>query len=240
RFACIPTFSNGTIRKFAANCSEMKKMAARDFEDLLQCSIPAFGGLLEEPHNQRLMELLYRMAEWHALAKLRMQTEKTLHLLEEVTTELGKALREFRDTTCAHFTTLELPKEAAARVRREIAASVGAPGQEVITNSETLASPESRNRNSRRAKTLNLQTIKMHFLGDYAEHVRLFGTSDSYSTQLVRYFILFKHSQTLVTRNCVGRESASRGQGTLLYNQQKGRNGPSWKEARPTGCISCR
>jgi hypothetical protein len=25
-----------TIRRFAANCSEMKKMAAHDFEDLLQ------------------------------------------------------------------------------------------------------------------------------------------------------------------------------------------------------------
>jgi hypothetical protein len=32
----ISTFGHGTIRKFAANSSEMKKLAARDFEDLLQ------------------------------------------------------------------------------------------------------------------------------------------------------------------------------------------------------------
>jgi hypothetical protein len=33
---------------------------------------------------------------------------------------------------------------------------------------------------------LNLHTIKLHFLGDYVQHIRTFGTTDSYSTQLVR------------------------------------------------------
>jgi len=38
----ISTFGYGTIRKFAANSSEMKKLAARDFEDLFQVlSIPS-------------------------------------------------------------------------------------------------------------------------------------------------------------------------------------------------------
>lgn len=36
RYRQVPTFGRDTIRKFSANCSEMKKMAARDFEDLLQ------------------------------------------------------------------------------------------------------------------------------------------------------------------------------------------------------------
>ena len=36
RFRQIPTFGSSTIRNFAANASEMKKLAARDFEDLLQ------------------------------------------------------------------------------------------------------------------------------------------------------------------------------------------------------------
>ena len=34
----MPTFGSGTIRRFASNASEMKKLAARDFEDLLQVS----------------------------------------------------------------------------------------------------------------------------------------------------------------------------------------------------------
>ena len=32
------TFGSSTIRRFATNASEMKKLAARDFEDLLQVS----------------------------------------------------------------------------------------------------------------------------------------------------------------------------------------------------------
>lgn len=36
RYRQISTFGSGTIRKFSQNSSEMKKLAARDFEDLLQ------------------------------------------------------------------------------------------------------------------------------------------------------------------------------------------------------------
>jgi len=32
----IPSFGRDTIRRFSTNCSEMKKMAAHDFENLLQ------------------------------------------------------------------------------------------------------------------------------------------------------------------------------------------------------------
>jgi hypothetical protein len=35
----MPTFGSSTIRRFATNASEMKKLAARDFEDLLQVSL---------------------------------------------------------------------------------------------------------------------------------------------------------------------------------------------------------
>jgi hypothetical protein len=35
-FRNMPTFGSSTIRRFATNASEMKKLAARDFEDLLQ------------------------------------------------------------------------------------------------------------------------------------------------------------------------------------------------------------
>lgn len=36
RFRHVPSYSNGVIRKFTNNTSEMKKLAARDFEDILQ------------------------------------------------------------------------------------------------------------------------------------------------------------------------------------------------------------
>lgn len=37
----------------------------------------------------------------------------------------------------------------------------------------------------RRNKTMNLNTYKVHALGDYVETIRKYGTSDSYSTELV-------------------------------------------------------
>jgi hypothetical protein len=42
RFREVPTFGNGVIRKFANNTSEMKKLAARDFEDILQVLFKLF------------------------------------------------------------------------------------------------------------------------------------------------------------------------------------------------------
>lgn len=65
------------------------------------------------------MKLLYRTAEWHGLAKLRMHTDSTLNLLDKLTAEFGKLMRQFRDLTCSKFATIELPREVAARSRRE-------------------------------------------------------------------------------------------------------------------------
>ena len=38
RFRDVPTFGRGTIRRFVNNVSDMKKLAGRDFEDILQVS----------------------------------------------------------------------------------------------------------------------------------------------------------------------------------------------------------
>jgi hypothetical protein len=92
----------------------MKQLAARDYEDLLQCSIPVFEDLLDEPHNKQLMKLLYRTAEWHALAKLRMHTNSTLEHLRRLTKEFGSLMRQFRDHTCSQFNTVDLPHEVSA------------------------------------------------------------------------------------------------------------------------------
>jgi hypothetical protein len=36
RYRQVPTFGWDTIRKFSTNCSDMRQLAARDFEDMLQ------------------------------------------------------------------------------------------------------------------------------------------------------------------------------------------------------------
>ncbi|KJA14397.1 hypothetical protein HYPSUDRAFT_142984 [Hypholoma sublateritium FD-334 SS-4] len=171
RFRSMPTFGSSTIRRFATNASEMKKLAARDFEDLLQCSIPAFEGLLPEPYNAVVLTLLYRTAEWHAFAKLRLHTESTVQHLERLTTELGKLMREFRDTTQSAFATFELPKETGARQRRQ-----------TLSKGKEKAAPG--NSSGKKPKNLNLSTYKWHALGDYVQAIRLFGGTDGFSTQV--------------------------------------------------------
>ncbi|KAG6905433.1 hypothetical protein DXG01_002775 [Tephrocybe rancida] len=114
RYRQIPTFGLSTIRQFANNTSEMKTLAVHNFEDILQCSIPPFKGLLEEPHNTCLMKLLYQTAEWHGYAKLHMHTDSALTHMEALTKEFGQLMHEFHDITCNEFQTFELPEEANA------------------------------------------------------------------------------------------------------------------------------
>ena len=52
RYRDIPTFGRDTIRKFSRNTSEMKKLAARDWEDILQVRNIHSPNLLEDSlHN---------------------------------------------------------------------------------------------------------------------------------------------------------------------------------------------
>ncbi|KAF8147208.1 hypothetical protein K438DRAFT_1989788 [Mycena galopus ATCC 62051] len=174
-------FGVDTIRRFASNASDMKKLGARDFEDLLQCAIPVFAGLFPEEHDRRVLKLLYRLAEWHAFAKLRMHTDPTLEHLRRLTPEIGRLMRDFKKTTCAAFQTFELRKEVAARGRREIRA---AQDRAVAEGLPAPNIPPSVSAPSKKQKTLNLNTYKWHALGDYIITILLFGPTDAYSTQL--------------------------------------------------------
>lgn len=60
RYRQISTFGHGTIRKFAANSSEMKKMAARDFEDLLQVFLEASISLITFFSNNSICSVLFQ------------------------------------------------------------------------------------------------------------------------------------------------------------------------------------
>lgn len=166
----------------------MKRLAARDFEDILQvfssvihclmladifarqCSIPVFEGLFPKDHDAIIQSLLYRFAQWHALAKLRIHSESTLTLLEDTLKKLCQRLRKFQRDTCAVFNTVELPKEKSARQRRLAQCS------ESNTTSESSGP---------RVKKLNLGTYKFHVMGDYVRMIKLFGTTDSFTTQMV-------------------------------------------------------
>ncbi|KAF7356030.1 GLOBIN domain-containing protein [Mycena venus] len=168
RFRQIPTFGRSTIRRFHANVSDMKKPAARNYEDILQCLLPVLEGLLPDAHNEILLDLWFILATWNSYAKLRMHTSSTIQNFSNVTTVLGRKVREFIRITCSYFTTYELPKETE-RARRD------------AQKNPATARPSNP---SRKVKEWNVATYKFHSFGDYPTVIPKIGTTDSYSTQL--------------------------------------------------------
>jgi hypothetical protein len=154
---------------------------------IFQCAITVFDGLLPEPHNSAITELLFVMAHWHAMAKLRMHNDLTLEILEAATVSLGSKLRKFSQTTCSAFETKELRREYNACMRQHAnkaaAKTRRSPDKDSSNNPETVASetvtnglasqsstPQSglaKNQPGKRMKTFNLNTFKEHSLGDY-------------------------------------------------------------------------
>ena len=80
--------------------------------------IPAFEGLLPLQHNHAVLELLFELANWHALAKLRMYTDVTLDIFDSASINMYDAMRKFATITCAAFEVYESPAGVEARVRR--------------------------------------------------------------------------------------------------------------------------
>jgi hypothetical protein len=171
-----------------------------------------FDGLLEEPHNGRVLKLLFELAHWHGLAKLRMHTDTTLDILAQLTITLGDTFREFKAETCSAFATQELERERAARQRREgkkAAKKAEASGTGTTETSGNTGNVRKRKRfqkktskdteldssddNARKPADLNLNTYKFHAMGDYVSTIQQFGTTDSYSTQSVS--LIFHVSQ---------------------------------------------
>ena len=175
----------------------MKKLAARDFEDLLQvssgdddtrlslykpflqCIIPVIEGLLPKRLERHVLDLLFLLVTWHAYAKLRLHTDNTLDSFDKLTRPLGASIRHFSGKLSDSFPVKELPKEAAARQRRTAANLKKKP----VGGSSKLNKLRQGARKT--GVRLNLCTYKFHALGDYVATIRRQGTTDSYNTQIV-------------------------------------------------------
>ncbi|QRV96818.1 colossin-A [Ceratobasidium sp. AG-Ba] len=172
RFRKVPTFSGSTIRKFSEDVASLKRLAARDFEDILQCCPPVFNGLLPSAIDSQVQHLLFTLALWHGLAKLRLHTTATLKQLSTATIQLGNELRDFQDATNS-MEVFETPRESNARQRRMAAR---AQGRQTPSDASTQA--------TRKICKLNLNTPKFHMVGHYVAVIARFGTTDSFSTQM--------------------------------------------------------
>lgn len=168
-------------------------MATRDYKDLLQvsfvsnnhwitsdisqCAIPVFNGLLPEPHNNMVMQLLFTCAHWHGLVKLWLHSDLTLDILDNVTITLRVGLRKFKNTVCPTYNTKELLWEAGVHQHWQIRVGTSLKVATAAVMKQIR-------------KEYNLQTYKHHSLGDYTRTIRCFGTTDSYSTTVVSKFNL--------------------------------------------------
>ncbi|KAF9033895.1 hypothetical protein BJ165DRAFT_1396369 [Panaeolus papilionaceus] len=180
RYRDMPTFGE-TIRRFSNNAAAMSKLAARDFEDLLQCALPVFESLLPPSHTQIILNLIFTLSTWHALAKLRLHTSSTLAALKAQTRELGFALRGFVKDVCPAYDAKELPREEAARARRQ--ANNAKKGMSTSKKKSKRPAADDESEDNTTTKVLNLFTYKLHALGDYVDAIWQFGPSDNYSTQ---------------------------------------------------------
>lgn len=72
--------------------------------------MPVFEGLIPKEILKRTMDLLFVLAQWHALGKLCLHTNKTLEIVGAITWECCSELQAFEQYTSKHK-ELETRKE---------------------------------------------------------------------------------------------------------------------------------
>jgi hypothetical protein len=187
----MPTFGNNTIHRLPGNISDMSKLAARDYEDVLlvslhhwpktrlidlQCSIPAFEGLFPHDEDNKIVnDLIFLLSTWHAYTKLCLHTKSTLEKQEAVCTSLCQALCKFTNMTCPCYATSKLPREATVcRAHQQTQATQrGRPAGSAV-----------------KQKQFNMCTYKIHCILDYLAAIQRYGTTDLYNTQIVSSSLL--------------------------------------------------
>lgn len=128
------------------------------------------------------------LATWHAIAKLRMHSTSTVTVLEGVTKTLGQLLRRFNDHVCSKYSTHKTPSELQKRARRKASEAAKKKSQQPAT-ANLNADSEKPEKVASTNHDFNLAAYKPHALGHYPLWIRLFGTTDSYSTQTVLSFL---------------------------------------------------
>ena len=130
-----------------------------------------------------ILDLLFVLATWHAIAKLRMHSTSTVTFLDGVTKSLGQLLRRFNDHVCPKYSTREMPSESKKRASRNASEAAKKKSQQPANSKDMeKVAPTKRN--------FNLAAYKPHALGHYSSWIRRFGTTDSYSTQTVLFLLL--------------------------------------------------
>ncbi|KAI0754538.1 hypothetical protein C8Q80DRAFT_1117215 [Daedaleopsis nitida] len=161
----IQTFNKqSTICHFSSNVSDQGKLAARDYEDRLQCFLPVWEAMLPGQDGRITSDLIFDLNMFLSLGKLRYRPRE--HLTDLTTQLLLLAVM-------CKYHTVELPREAAAHGRREARLATQGKNSKVKSSCTPRA----------KFKAFNWKTYKYHVLRDYASTCRLYGLTDNMSTQ---------------------------------------------------------
>ena len=131
-----------------------------------------------------MRKLLFELAAWHGLAKLRLHTETIVRDLETSTTRLGDLLHVFQIEMCPQYQMFDLLAEEAARARRK-AAAMKKNNMASSASAKADMRHKGKGSGSRQPQKFNLNTYKIHSLGGYAKVIWLYGSPDNYNSQVV-------------------------------------------------------
>ena len=147
--------------------------------------------MLPKKEDRIVRKLLFELATWHGLAKLRLHTETTVTDLENSATRLGNLLRKFKSDVCGNYATKDLPSEEAARGRRKAAKALKAGGE---TKTPGMAAKSSGKKKTK-YREFTMETYKLHALPDYPAAICAFGVTENTSTKNVcLFFVILKKS----------------------------------------------
>lgn len=133
--------------------------------------MPVLEGLLPEEHNKIVLDLAFDIATWHAYAKLQKHTSHTLNFFHSQTEELSHQLHVFLNKVCSAYRMKALPSEKATRTCHHAKAQKG-----------DLTSWKKSNQGSD-MRWFNMETYKIHALGNHVNHILQFGPTDCFMTQ---------------------------------------------------------
>ena len=149
---------------------------------IIQCAYLIFEGLLPQTHNKIDLELIFALAVWHGLVKLRMHSEHTLCLLQDATESLGAWFQKFQSETCAHShfnTWLVVLETTACNCKKPHLSN----NNRKVSSEAVLPSHKTQ---------FNMFTYKFHALEHYVSTIRRFGTTASYSMQAESLSLCFQ------------------------------------------------
>ncbi|KAH9010805.1 hypothetical protein EDB84DRAFT_1445518 [Lactarius hengduanensis] len=128
------------------------------FLDVLLCA-SMFCGSFPKACEKVILDLIFLLATWHALAKLRMHTTSSLSFFESVTKALGRVLRCFNNQVCPKYNTVDTPGEVAKKACRE--------ASKVAKGTGHNPGPKGSSDTKCGVRLFNLATYKLHALGHY-------------------------------------------------------------------------